>query len=43
VESGIILAQQPVENKSNEIKAIPKILEQLDIQGAIITTDAMGY
>jgi predicted transposase YbfD/YdcC len=42
VERGIILAQQPVEDKSNEITAIPKILEQIDIQGAIITIDAMG-
>ena len=42
VEKGIILAQQPVENKSNEITAIPKVLEQIDIQGAIITSDAMG-
>jgi len=42
VEKGIILAQQPVEKKSNEIKAIPKVLDQVDIQGAIITSDAMG-
>lgn len=42
VDRGVILAQQPVENKSNEITAIPKILEQIDIQGAIITIDAMG-
>ncbi|KAF3361882.1 H repeat-associated protein YdcC, partial [Chlamydiales bacterium STE3] len=42
VERGIILAQQPVKDKSNEITAIPKILEQIDIQGAVITTDAMG-
>jgi len=42
VERGVILAQQPVENKSNEITAIPKILEQIDIQGAIVTIDAMG-
>lgn len=42
VESGILLAQQPVDNKSNEITAIPKILEQIDIQGAVITIDAMG-
>lgn len=42
VGSGIILAQQPVENKSNEITAIPKILDQIDIHGAIITSDAMG-
>jgi len=42
VESGILLAQQPVEDKSNEITAIPKILEQIDIQGAVITIDAAG-
>ncbi len=42
VERGILLAQQPVENKSNEITAIPKILDQIDIHGAIITSDAMG-
>lgn len=42
MESGVILAQQPVEDKSNEIIALPKILEQINIQGAIITIDAMG-
>jgi len=42
VDSGVILAQQPVENKSNEITAIPIVLEQIDIQGAVITSDAMG-
>ncbi len=42
VKSGLALAQQPVETKSNEITAIPKILEQINIQGAIITIDAMG-
>lgn len=42
VNSGLILAQQPVEDKSNEITAIPKILEEINIQGAIITIDAMG-
>lgn len=42
VEKGIILAQQPVEDKSNEITAIPIVLEQIDIRGAIITSDAMG-
>lgn len=41
-EAGIILAQQPVEHKSNEITAIPKILDQIDIHGAILTSDAMG-
>jgi predicted transposase YbfD/YdcC len=41
-ESGIVIVQQPVENKSNEITAIPKILDQINIKGAIITSDAMG-
>jgi predicted transposase YbfD/YdcC len=41
-DAGIILAQQPVEDKSNEITAIPKLLDQINIQGAIITSDAMG-
>jgi predicted transposase YbfD/YdcC len=42
VDSGILIAQQPVEEKSNEITAIPKILDEIDIQGAVITIDAMG-
>ena len=42
VERGILLARQPVKNKSNEIITIPKILDQIDIHGAIITSHAMG-
>jgi len=42
VAEGLVLAQQPVENKSNEITAVPKVLDQINIQGAIITSDAMG-
>lgn len=42
VERGILLAQQPVDKKSNEITAIPKILDEIDIKGAVITIDAMG-
>lgn len=42
VDTGLILRQQPVENKSNEITAIPVLLNGIDIQGAIITSDAMG-
>jgi len=44
-ESGIVLANKKVKNKSNEITAIPEILEMLeilDIEGCIITIDAMG-
>jgi predicted transposase YbfD/YdcC len=36
------LGQVKVENKSNEITAIPALLELLDITGCIITIDAMG-
>jgi predicted transposase YbfD/YdcC len=38
----LMLAQVKVENKSNEITAIPALLELLDITGCIITIDAMG-
>jgi len=38
----LVLGQVAVEKKSNEIKAIPVLLEQLDLKGAIVTTDAMG-
>lgn len=38
----IVLAQEKVADKSNEITAIPKLLELLDLEGAIVTIDAMG-
>ena len=38
----LVLAQEKTETKSNEIKAIPKILELLHLQDCIITIDAMG-
>lgn len=38
----LVLGQVAVEQKSNEIKAIPILLEQLDLSEAIVTTDAMG-
>jgi predicted transposase YbfD/YdcC len=38
----ILLGQVKVEQKSNEITAIPKLLETIDIKGCIITIDAMG-
>lgn len=38
----LVLGQVAVPQKSNEIKAIPVLLEQLDLQGSIITIDAMG-
>ena len=37
-----MLGQTKVDEKSNEITAIPKLLETLDIKGHTITIDAMG-
>lgn len=39
---GLVLGQQRVDNKSNEITAIPKLLDLLDIKDSTITLDAMG-
>jgi len=41
-ENKLVLGQQKVDEKSNEITAIPKLLEQLDIAGSVVTMDAMG-
>ena len=38
----LVLAQTKVDDKSNEIIAIPKLLDLLAIEGAIVTIDAMG-
>ena len=40
--NGFCLAQSKVNEKTNEITEIPKILEMLDIAGCLITIDAMG-
>ena len=41
-ESQLVLAQTKVSSKSNEITAIPILLDVIDIEGSIITIDAMG-
>ena len=41
-EHGITLGQVAVDEKSNEITAIPLLLDMLDISGAVVTIDAMG-
>ncbi len=41
-ENGFCLGQKRVEEKTNEIMAIPELLDSLTIKGCIITTDAMG-
>ena len=40
-ETGIVLGQMAVDPKSNEITALPLLLETLDIEGCDITADAM--
>ena len=42
VENGICLGQRKTRDKSNEITAIPELLEMLCIEGSIIAIDAMG-
>jgi len=42
VENHLLLGQQAVDGKSNEITAIPKLLQLLELEGAIVTIDAMG-
>jgi predicted transposase YbfD/YdcC len=41
-EDGISLGQIKTDEKSNEITAIPKMLDTLDVKGAVVTIDAMG-
>ena len=41
-ENQLVFAQVQTEEKSNEITAIPTLLEQMAIEGCIITIDAMG-
>ena len=41
-ENEIVLGQRKVDEKSNEITAIPELLKVLAISGCIVTIDAMG-
>ncbi|MBE0639559.1 MAG: ISAs1 family transposase [Bacteroidales bacterium] len=41
-QNQLVLGQYKTDNKSNEITAIPELLELLDIKGSIISIDAMG-
>ena len=40
--NNLVLAQRRVEEKSNEITAIPKLLDALALSGTVVTIDAMG-
>ena len=41
-ESGIVLGQVKTSEKSNEITAIPELLDLIDLKNGIVTIDAMG-
>lgn len=40
-ESGLLLGQRKVRNKSNEITAVPELLRALELAGCIVTADAL--
>jgi predicted transposase YbfD/YdcC len=40
--NGLVLGQRKVADKSNEITAIPELLDLLNVSGCIVTIDAMG-
>ena len=41
-ENHIVVGQQRLKDKENEIVAIPQLIEKLDIEGAVISIDAIG-
>jgi predicted transposase YbfD/YdcC len=41
-DHGLVLGQLAVDTKANEIVAIPALLDVLDLDGAVVTIDAMG-
>lgn len=41
-EAGLVLGQVKVKDKSNEITAVPELLDALHLKGCIVTLDAMG-
>jgi predicted transposase YbfD/YdcC len=40
--NNLVLGQRKVDEKSNEITAIPKLLDALELAGTVVTIDAMG-
>jgi len=42
VEQRLVLAQRAVEDKSNEITAVPQLLKMLCLQGVVVTADALN-
>ena len=41
--TGLTLATDICDRKSNEIKSVPKLLDRIDIRGCIVTADAMSF
>jgi predicted transposase YbfD/YdcC len=41
-DNRVVFGQMAVEDKSNEIVAIPKLLELMDLRGAVVSIDSMG-
>ena len=41
-KNGIVLSQEKVSEKSNEITAIPELLKTIDVSRSVVTIDAMG-
>jgi predicted transposase YbfD/YdcC len=41
-DQGLVLGQREVDGKSNEITAVPELLDTLHLNGCIVTLDAMG-
>jgi predicted transposase YbfD/YdcC len=41
-EQSIVLGQVKVDDKSNEITAVPRLLRMIDVMGGLVTIDAMG-
>ena len=41
-DNGLVLGQVKVDEKSNEITAVPELLRALELTGCIVTLDAMG-
>jgi hypothetical protein len=39
----LVLGQRKVDDKSNAITALPQLLKMLDVAGATMTIDAMGW
>ena len=41
-DQGLMLGQHEVDGKSNEITAVPELLDTLHLDGSIVTLDVMG-